>query len=449
MARRGLLIILSSPSGAGKSTLSRKLRDWDATIRFSVSATTRAPRPGEVDGQDYHFRTESDFRRMVAEGEMLEHAHVFGNFYGSPLAPVRAAIEAGCDVLFDIDWQGAQQIRNSRLKDNVLSIFLLPPSIAALRARLIGRGQDAPDTIAKADAEIPGTRSPNWDAYDYVLIHERPGGGRGPAAAPSSAPNGCGRGPAARTWSTMSRRLQSEYRGQPMTLYALDGLRAQIAAGCLDRPGLSPLIGKVQRCDGGGPRSGSAPRSAANNERHHHRRGQQMWQENCVLQHRHRLSAGDSARIGNDRPQGRMACMADTNRGQIRLIGNGGATVLNGAVDRARLPDRRRRPGDRGPRKSRTGLLVMGATRGGWWRQNWKGRGRSPGWAGPRPGITRQNAARYRARRTAGAVSLSAAGTKKHVEIDERRDPARTSSQPPPPSTDAGDRAGARNHGPR
>jgi len=171
MARRGLLIILSSPSGAGKSTLSRKLRDWDATIRFSVSATTRAPRPGEVDGQDYHFRTERDFRRMVAEGEMLEHAHVFGNFYGSPLAPVRAAIEAGCDVLFDIDWQGAQQIRNSRLKDNVLSIFLLPPSIAALRARLIGRGQDAPDTIAKRMQKSWDEIS-HWDAYDYVLIND-------------------------------------------------------------------------------------------------------------------------------------------------------------------------------------------------------------------------------------------------------------------------------------
>ena len=102
--RRGLLIILSSPSGAGKSTLSRRLREWDPDISFSVSATTRAPREGEVDGQDYHFLTEDDFKRQVAEGEMLEHAHVFSNFYGSPKGPVKAAIDAGRDVLFDIDW---------------------------------------------------------------------------------------------------------------------------------------------------------------------------------------------------------------------------------------------------------------------------------------------------------------------------------------------------------
>ncbi len=109
--RRGLLIILSSPSGAGKSTLSRRLREWDPTIAFSVSATTRTPREGEVDGEDYHFLTEQAFQRDVANGEMLEHAHVFGNFYGSPRGPVQAAIDGGRDVLFDIDWQGAQQVR--------------------------------------------------------------------------------------------------------------------------------------------------------------------------------------------------------------------------------------------------------------------------------------------------------------------------------------------------
>lgn len=127
--RRGLLIILSSPSGAGKSTLARRLIDWDPTLSFSVSATTRAPREGEVDGAHYHFVTEPDFKHMVAEGEMLEHAQVFGNYYGSPAAPVRKAIEEGCDVLFDVDWQGAQQIANSALRDHVLSIFVLPPSI--------------------------------------------------------------------------------------------------------------------------------------------------------------------------------------------------------------------------------------------------------------------------------------------------------------------------------
>jgi guanylate kinase len=115
VARRGLLIILSSPSGAGKSTLARRLMAWDPTISFSVSATTRAPRAGEVAGRDYHFVSEPDFKRMVADGEMLEHAHVFGNFYGSPKGPVQKAIDGGADVLFDIDWQGAQQIQKSAL----------------------------------------------------------------------------------------------------------------------------------------------------------------------------------------------------------------------------------------------------------------------------------------------------------------------------------------------
>ncbi len=171
MARRGLLIILSSPSGAGKSTLSRRLRAWDPTIRFSISATTRPARPGEEDGREYHFRSESDFKDMVTAGEMLEHAHVFGNFYGSPIGPVRDAIESGCDVLFDIDWQGAQQISNSTLQDSVLSIFLLPPSIAELRARLEGRGQDSAEVIARRMQKSWDEIS-HWGAYDYVLIND-------------------------------------------------------------------------------------------------------------------------------------------------------------------------------------------------------------------------------------------------------------------------------------
>jgi len=171
MPRRGLLIILSSPSGAGKSTLSGRLRAWDPTIRFSVSATTRAPRPGEVEGREYKFRSEAEFKAMVRDAEMLEHAHVFGNFYGSPIAPVREAIEQGVDVLFDIDWQGAQQIRNSTLKDNVLSIFLLPPSIRALHARLESRGQDSAETIAKRMQKSWDEIS-HWDAYDYVLVND-------------------------------------------------------------------------------------------------------------------------------------------------------------------------------------------------------------------------------------------------------------------------------------
>lgn len=169
--RRGLLIILSSPSGAGKSTLSRRLRDWDDTIAFSVSATTRPPRPGEVDGQDYHFMTQAQFKQDVAAGEMLEHAHVFGNFYGSPRAPVQAAIDAGRDVLFDIDWQGAQQIRNSALGAHTLSIFLLPPSIHELHRRLETRGQDTPEVIAKR-MEKSWDEISHWDGYDFVLVND-------------------------------------------------------------------------------------------------------------------------------------------------------------------------------------------------------------------------------------------------------------------------------------
>lgn len=171
MSRRGLLIILSSPSGAGKSTLSKRLRDWDPSIRFSVSATTRTPRPGEVDGQDYHFMSEEDFKRDVAQGDMLEHAHVFGNFYGSPRKPVEAAIEAGADVLFDIDWQGAAQIRNSALGTHTLSIFILPPSITELHRRLVSRGQDSDEVIEKRMKKSWDEIS-RWDSYDYVLIND-------------------------------------------------------------------------------------------------------------------------------------------------------------------------------------------------------------------------------------------------------------------------------------
>ncbi len=171
MARRGLLIILSSPSGAGKTTLARRLSGWDPSITFSVSATTRPPRSGEVDGADYHFTAEAEFKAMVTRGEMLEHAHVFGNFYGSPLAPVAAAIEAGSDVLFDVDWQGAQQIKNSSLGKHVLSIFFLPPSIPELRRRLIGRGQDDGDTIEQRMLKSWDEIS-HWDGYDYVLVND-------------------------------------------------------------------------------------------------------------------------------------------------------------------------------------------------------------------------------------------------------------------------------------
>ncbi len=170
MARRGLLIILSSPSGAGKSTLSRRLMAWDPAIRFSVSATTRPPRPGEVDGRDYQFLSRPEFEARVAAGEMLEHAEVFGQLYGSPRAPVAAAIAEGHDTLFDIDWQGGQQITQA-MQHDVVSIFILPPSIAELERRLRARAQDSDAVIAermaKAEAEIS-----HWAEYDYVLVNE-------------------------------------------------------------------------------------------------------------------------------------------------------------------------------------------------------------------------------------------------------------------------------------
>ncbi|WP_425090322.1 guanylate kinase [Tropicimonas sp. S265A] len=168
--RRGLLIILSSPSGAGKSTLARRLMDWDESLSFSVSATTRAPRPGEEDGVHYHFISAPAFKQLVSENGMLEHAHVFGNFYGSPLAPVKDAIESGRDVLFDIDWQGAQQIRNSDLGKHTLSVFILPPSIAELKRRLVSRGQDTEETIGKRMLKSWDEIS-HWDGYDYVLVN--------------------------------------------------------------------------------------------------------------------------------------------------------------------------------------------------------------------------------------------------------------------------------------
>lgn len=169
--RRGLLIILSSPSGAGKSTLSRRLRAWDNSIRFSVSATTRPPRPGEVAGVDYHFVSHPAFESQVAAGDMLEHAQVFGNLYGSPRAPVEAAIDNGRDILFDVDWQGGQQIKESPLSAQVVSIFLLPPSMAELEARLRARGQDS-DAVIRERMRKSRDEISHWAEYDYVLVND-------------------------------------------------------------------------------------------------------------------------------------------------------------------------------------------------------------------------------------------------------------------------------------
>ena len=169
--RRGLMIILSSPSGAGKSTLAKKLLGWSDQMQFSVSATTRPPREGEKDGVDYHFREEAVFRDMIANGDMLEHAEVFDHLYGSPKQPVIEAIEAGQDVIFDVDWQGGQQIRNSELQQDTVSIFILPPSIKELRNRLVGRAKDSAEVIASRMAKSRSEIS-HWAEYDYLIVND-------------------------------------------------------------------------------------------------------------------------------------------------------------------------------------------------------------------------------------------------------------------------------------
>jgi len=169
--RRGILFVLSSPSGAGKTTLSRRLLADDPDFSLSISATTRPPRPGETEGVHYFFVSQQRFGGMVAGREMLEHAHVFGHFYGTPRAPVEAAIQQGRDVLFDVDWQGAQQLRQSDLGALVVTVFILPPSIAALEARLRTRAQDSDTVIAGRMAKARDEIS-HWAEYDYVLIND-------------------------------------------------------------------------------------------------------------------------------------------------------------------------------------------------------------------------------------------------------------------------------------
>lgn len=168
--RRGLLFILSSPSGAGKSSISRKLLADEPQMTFSVSATTRTPRPREKEGREYYFRSREEFEAMIAAGVLLEHAEVFGNLYGTPVAPVEAAIADGRDVLFDIDWQGGQQIANSSMQDAVVSVFILPPSLAELEERLKGRAQDSDETIADRMAKSKSEIN-HWSEYDYVLVN--------------------------------------------------------------------------------------------------------------------------------------------------------------------------------------------------------------------------------------------------------------------------------------
>jgi guanylate kinase len=168
--RRGLLLVLSSPSGAGKTTLSRALLAGDSAITMSVSVTTRSPRPGEVEGRDYYFTTADGYAAMEARGDLLEGATVFGNRYGTPRGPVEKAVRAGRDVLFDIDWQGAQQLAE-KMAGDLVRVFILPPSGRALEERLHTRAQDPADVVAKRMAAASAELS-HWGEYDYVIVNE-------------------------------------------------------------------------------------------------------------------------------------------------------------------------------------------------------------------------------------------------------------------------------------
>jgi guanylate kinase len=169
IARRGLMLVLSSPSGAGKTTLSRRLLEQDSHVSLSVSVTTRRPRRGEIDGRDYHFISEARFDEMVQNGELLEWARVFDYRYGTPRRPVADALDDGRDVLFDIDWQGTQQLRE-RARSDLVSIFVLPPSASELERRLRNRAQDNEETIRKRMAKAADEMS-HWAEYDYVVIN--------------------------------------------------------------------------------------------------------------------------------------------------------------------------------------------------------------------------------------------------------------------------------------
>ena len=173
-ARRGLMLVLSSPSGAGKTTMSKRLLANDPQIGMSVSATTRPPRVGEIDGQDYHFVSQDQFDHMVTMGQFLEWATVFGNRYGTPCGPVETALSEGRDILFDIDWQGTQQLRQSQAGGDLVSIFLLPPSLEELEQRLKTRAADSDEVITQRMSRAADEIS-HWAEYDYILVNDDPG----------------------------------------------------------------------------------------------------------------------------------------------------------------------------------------------------------------------------------------------------------------------------------
>ena len=170
IARRGLMLVLSSPSGAGKTTISRLLLEKETNISMSVSATTRPKRPGEVEGRDYYFIDPTEFNLMVNRRELLEHAKVFGHYYGTPRAPVKNALEAGSDVIFDIDWQGAQQL-TEKARHDIVSVFILPPSTEELDRRLYQRAQDSAGVLAARMAKAPDEMS-HWAEYDFIVVNQ-------------------------------------------------------------------------------------------------------------------------------------------------------------------------------------------------------------------------------------------------------------------------------------
>ena len=167
--RRGLMLVLSSPSGAGKSSISRRLLESDNNLSLSISATSRKRRPGEVEGKDYHFVTPEDFQIMIHENRFLEYAKVFDHYYGTPSTPVMAALGEGRDVLFDIDWQGTQQLADASRED-LVSVFILPPSTRDLEKRLLSRGQDSADVVASRMAKASDEIS-HYREYDYILVN--------------------------------------------------------------------------------------------------------------------------------------------------------------------------------------------------------------------------------------------------------------------------------------
>ncbi len=168
--RRGLMFVLSSPSGAGKTTIARRLLDTDGKLEMSVSATTRPPRPGERNGVDYRFVTDAGFDSMIAADALLEHARVFGNRYGTPRRPVETSLRAGRDVLFDIDWQGAQQLTETS-RETVVKVFVLPPSTAELERRLRCRAQDSAEVVAGRMAKAADEMT-HWAEYDYIVVND-------------------------------------------------------------------------------------------------------------------------------------------------------------------------------------------------------------------------------------------------------------------------------------